>query len=168
MMLRALNGVLLLLVLANVLLADSATASQTDSATASQAEDELLAPEIAFRFSARLISRDTLEVHYRIADGYYMYRDRYRFSLQPESIGLGDPQLPSGEVHEDEFFGASEVYRNEVTIRLPIAPVLQSGQAIRLVGVSQGCADVGVCYLPATQMADFVWLGLPAGAVHDQ
>ena len=176
MMLRALNGVLLSLLLAHVLQADSVTASQTDSATASQmvpatesqSENELLAPEVAFRFSARLISRNMLEVHYRIAHGYYMYRDRYRFSLQPESIGLGDPQLPSGEVHEDEFFGASEVYRNEVTIRLPIAPALQSRQAIRLVAVSQGCADVGVCYLPTTQMADFNSLGLPAGAAHDQ
>jgi thiol:disulfide interchange protein DsbD len=135
--------------------------------TAPQAEDELLDPETAFLFSARLVSPDTLVVHYRIADGYYMYRDRYRFSVQPDSIGLGEPLFPSGQLHDDEFFGSSEVYRNEVTIRLPISPALQSRQAIRLVAVSQGCADAGVCYLPTTQIADFESLGLSGSEDHD-
>jgi len=141
MMLRVLRGVLCLLLLAGT--------------TGSNAEDELLDPEIAFHFSARLLSPDALEVHFRIADGYYMYRDRYRFSVQPDSIDLSEPRFPEGEWHQDDFFGDSEIYRNEVTIRLPISPPLQSRQAIRLVAVSQGCADVGVCYLPATQIADF-------------
>jgi len=145
MKLRALNGALLLLLVMT---------------TASQAEDELLDPEVAFRFSARLLSADTLEVHYRIADGYYMYRDRYRFSVHPDSIGLGEALFPEGQLHEDEFFGSSEVYREGVTIQIPITPSLQPRQAIRLVAVSQGCADAGVCYLPTTQFADFELLGL--------
>lgn len=152
MILRALNSVLFLLA----------------TVTASQAQEELLDPEIAFRFSARLISSDTLEVHYRIAVGYYMYRDRYRFSVQPESIGLGEAQFPPGQWYEDEFFGASEVYRDEVTIRLLLEPALHSRQAIRLVAISQGCADAGVCYLPTTQFADFELLGLSGGADHDR
>jgi thiol:disulfide interchange protein DsbD len=167
-MLRALNGVLLLIVSATVSQAELAAVSQIESAPVALAEEELLDPEIAFRFSARLISRDTLEVQYRIADGYYMYRDRFRFSVQPESIGLGEPQFPPGQLHEDDFFGASEVYRDEVTIRLPLEPALQSRQGIRLVAISQGCADAGVCYLPTTQFADFESLGLSGGASLDQ
>lgn len=160
MILRALNGVLLLLV--------SATVFQVQLLAPSHAEEELLDPEIAFRFSASLIADDTLEVHFRIADGYYMYRDAYRFTVQPASIALGDPQFPPGQWHEDEFFGGSEVYRSEVTIRLPIQSASRSRQTIRLVTVSQGCADVGVCYLPTTQIADFASLGLPGGTRHDQ
>ena len=64
MMLRTPKSMLLLLV--------SAMLFQVQFATSSQAEDELLDPEIAFRFSASLISDDTLEVHFRIAEGYYM------------------------------------------------------------------------------------------------
>ena len=160
MMLRAPKSGLLLLV--------AATLFQAQLATPSQAEDELLDPEIAFRFSASLISNNTLEVHFRIADGYYMYRDSYRFSVQPDSITLGEPQFPPGRWHVDEFLGGSEVYRNEVTIRLPIQTALRSRQTIRLVTVSQGCADVGVCYLPTTRIADFALLGLPVGANRDQ
>ncbi len=138
------------------------------AAMPAQAEEELLDPEIAFRFSARLLSHDTFEVHYRIADGYYMYRDRYRFSVLPDSISLGEPQFPAGEWHEDEFFGASEVYRKEVTIRLPFASTAQLRGSIRLVAVSQGCADAGVCYVPTTQIADFELLGLPASGGDDR
>jgi thiol:disulfide interchange protein DsbD len=159
MMLRALKSMLLLVL---------AALFQAQMATPSQAEDELLDPEIAFRFSARLISNDTVEVHFRIADGYYMYRDAYRFSVQPDSIVLGEPQFPPGQWHVDEFLGRSEVYRNEVTIRVPIQTALRSRQAIRLVTVSQGCADVGVCYLPTTRIADFASLGLPGGTRRDQ
>jgi len=160
-MLRALTGITTMFVAAMLLF-------QAQMSTA-LAEDELLDPEIAFRFSARLVSSDALEVSFRIADGYYMYRDAYRFSVQPESIELGEPQFPPGQWHEDEFFGASEVYRNEVTIRLPIlSSALQSQQSIRLVTVSQGCADVGVCYLPTTRITEFSSLGLPGGIRVDQ
>ena len=42
-------------------------------------EGELLEPEKAFRFSARALGPDALEVSFAIAEGYYMYRDRFRF-----------------------------------------------------------------------------------------
>ena len=129
----------------------------------SHAEDELLDPDVAFRFSARMLSNSMLEVQFQIADGYYMYRDSYRFSVQPESIALGEPQFSPGLWHEDEFFGRSEVFRDEVTIRLPLEPALQSLQSVQLVTMTQGCADIGVCYLPTKKVADFVAMGLPAG-----
>lgn len=120
-------------------------------------EEEFLEPEAAFRFSARLTPDEMLEVHYRIADGYYLYRERFRFDVQPQSVVLGPPRIPQGEWHEDEFFGRSQIYRHEVTISIPI----RSGAArrIRLEAVSQGCADGGICYLPTSQSADFETLG---------
>ncbi|MFM2009102.1 MAG: hypothetical protein RIR02_1052, partial [Pseudomonadota bacterium] len=47
-----------------------------------QAEEEFLAPEQAFAFSAKLIASNQLEVHYKIADGYYLYRERLAFSAE--------------------------------------------------------------------------------------
>jgi len=123
------------------------------------ADEGFLDPEDAFRFSARLESAELLEVHYLIADGYYMYRGRYRFDVEPDSIMLGSPQFPPGQWHEDEFFGRSEIYRGEVTIRIPILSGSGRKQTIRLVAVSQGCADAGICYLPTTQTAAFEMLG---------
>ncbi|NIO40072.1 MAG: hypothetical protein GTO41_07705, partial [Burkholderiales bacterium] len=84
------------------------------------ADDEFLDPEQAFQFSARLKSNGTLEVHYLIAEGYYMYRDRFRFDVRPASIVLGAPRFPPGQWHEDEFFGVSQIFRGSVTIEIPI------------------------------------------------
>lgn len=125
----------------------------------SWADDEFLDPEDAFRFSARLVSPDMFEVRYVIADGYYMYLDRFRFDAEPGEIVLGTPQFPAGQWHEDEFFGRSQIFRGEVTIAIPIVSNVHGGGTIRLNAVSQGCADAGICYLPTQQSMDFELLG---------
>ncbi|HSF20975.1 MAG TPA: protein-disulfide reductase DsbD domain-containing protein, partial [Burkholderiales bacterium] len=72
------------------------------------AEPELLEPDKAFRFAARLKDARSIEVAYQIAPGYYMYRDRFQFTLAPAGVKAGAPQLPPGKKHRDEFFGEVE------------------------------------------------------------
>lgn len=117
------------------------------------AEPELLDPEKAFAFSARVAAPDAIEVRYVIAKGYYLYRDKLRFTLEPATLGNGNAQLPKGLVHKDEFFGETMIYRDEVRIRLPVNAGGGIERAV-LTAVSQGCADVGVCYVPVEQKAD--------------
>src|SRR6266852_5083505 len=114
--------------------------------------DELLEPDKAFRFSAQALDAATVEVRYAIADGYYLYRERFRFAAEPPSVTLGPPQFPKGQVHEDKFFGKQEIYRKEVRIRLPVEPA--GAERLKLQVTSQGCADLGVCYVPQVQSAD--------------
>ncbi|HKQ26395.1 MAG TPA: protein-disulfide reductase DsbD N-terminal domain-containing protein, partial [Burkholderiales bacterium] len=101
------------------------------------------------------------EVRYRIADGYYMYRDKFRFTAIPQSAGLGDAQFPPGKIKKDEFFGRVETYRGDLIIRLPV----KSAGRFTLKVVSQGCADVGVCYVPVTQTARLVHAQSPGEAM---
>jgi thioredoxin:protein disulfide reductase len=111
--------------------------------------DELLEPEKAFRFSARALD-GAIEVKFAIADGYYMYRDKFRFSAEGNpSVQLGTPQMPRGAIHKDEFFGQTETYRRQVAIVIPA----QGEGRFELKVVSQGCADVGVCYVPMESQA---------------
>ena len=117
------------------------------------ADPELLDPEKAFEFSARVAGPDTVEVRYVIAKGYYLYRDKLRFTLEPATLGNGAAQLPAAQVHKDEFFGETKVYRDAVTITLPIRRDVQPARAV-LTATSQGCADVGVCYVPIEQKAE--------------
>ncbi len=114
--------------------------------------DELLEPDKAFRFSARALDAATVEVHYAIADGYYLYRERFRFAAEPASVTLGQPRFPKGQIHEDKFFGRQETYRKEVRIRLPVEAA--GAERLKLQVTSQGCADLGVCYVPQVQSAD--------------
>jgi thiol:disulfide interchange protein DsbD len=123
--------------------------------------DDLLEPEKAFRFSARVLDDAVVEVQFAIADGYYMYRDRFRFSAQgnPE-VRLGSPELPPGIKHKDEFFGEVETYRKHVRIRVPA----QGAGRFDLNVVSQGCADIGVCYVPMESRASLRLVGAPGAA----
>ena len=57
-----------------------------------------LPPDKAFRFSARLIDDQTVEVRFLIANGYYLYRDKVHFAIEPASTGLSVPPLPNGKV----------------------------------------------------------------------
>jgi len=123
------------------------------SGFAHAAEPELLEPEKAFSFSARVVTPDAIEVRYVIAKGYYMYRDKFRFTLEPAAAAGGEPQLPPGIIKKDEFFGEVAVYRDEVRITLPLNRG-SAGERVTLTAVSQGCADVGVCYVPVEQKAD--------------
>jgi thiol:disulfide interchange protein DsbD len=107
--------------------------------------DNPLEPEKAFRFAARALDASTIEVHFVIADGYYLYRERFRFSAEGNpGVRLGTPQFPSGLKHKDEFFGEVETYRKEVRVRIPV----EGDGRFDLKVVSQGCADAGVCYVP--------------------
>ena len=44
---------------------------------------DLLEPEKAFRISTRALDATTVEVSFAIADGYYMYRERFKFAIEP-------------------------------------------------------------------------------------
>jgi thiol:disulfide interchange protein DsbD len=112
---------------------------------------DLLEPEKAFRISTRALDGGSIEVRFAIADGYYMYRERFKFAADPASQAkLGAPQFPPGIRKKDEFFGDVETYRKEVAIRIPV----ESAQpTLQLLVTSQGCADVGVCYIPMDSKA---------------
>ena len=113
-------------------------------------ELKLLPAEEAFRFAARALDTRTLEATFTIADGYYLYRDKLRFSLEPPAPSLAAASLPQGKLKDDEFFGRVETYRDRVVVRLPMAQAAAGG-SVSLVAESQGCADAGVCYPPSRQ-----------------
>jgi thiol:disulfide interchange protein DsbD len=124
--------------------------------------DELLQPEKAFQFSARALDAKTIEVDFAIADGYYMYRDKFRFTLDgPPGAKLGVPEMPAGIRKKDEFFGEIETYRKQVSIRIPVEAA--AARTLQLTVRSQGCADLGVCYVPMDSKAT-IRLAALAGA----
>jgi len=111
----------------------------------------LLPPEQAFRPSAIALDGQTVEVRFDIADGYYLYRDKFRFAVEPDTLRLGTPALPPGKEKMDDTFGQVEVYYREVAIRLPVERNSSGNLPLVLHVTSQGCADLGVCYPPLKQ-----------------
>jgi thiol:disulfide interchange protein DsbD len=115
-------------------------------------EEELLPPEEAFALSARM-DGNTLIAEYRIAPGYYMYRERFEFLVESSDTParFDVAMMPTGKIKNDEFFGEMETYRDSVTIQLPLQYEGATASRLQVKMVSQGCADIGVCYPPLKQ-----------------
>jgi thiol:disulfide interchange protein DsbD len=82
--------------------------------------DELLEPNKAFQLEAQAKDDTTLIAKWKIANGYYMYREKFVFQTDTPGYSIGLPELPSGKIKHDEFFGDVEIFRDTVTIQLPI------------------------------------------------
>jgi thiol:disulfide interchange protein DsbD len=121
------------------------------------AADDYLEPDKAFQFSARMSDPHTIAVSYVIADGYYMYRERFKFSAVGAT--LGEAKIPAGKVKFDETFQKNvETYRHAITITIPV----QANGAFTLNASGQGCADAGLCYAPQDVSVQLVGAGGPA------
>ncbi len=115
------------------------------------AEEELLEPAKAFALSVEAIDGQSVKTTWTIADGYYLYRSKFRFESGSEGINLGEAQLPEGKIKHDEFFGDVEIYRGSVSAVIPVERSAGAGDSLVLKTTSQGCADIGVCYPPLKQ-----------------
>lgn len=116
--------------------------------------EELLPPEQAFRLEARM-QGSNLVAEYEIAPGYYMYRKRFDFQIEPADAQFDKAVFPSGKIKHDEFFGDMEVYRGKLKVILPILFDQSTALDLKVKATSQGCADIGVCYPPLQQLLSF-------------
>jgi len=112
-------------------------------------EEDLLRVEEAFSYSVRAEASDIV-FSLRAEPGYYLYKKRFGFKSLNDSVRLGEAQFPEGEIHEDEFFGKSVIYRGEFEVRLPYSRVGTMPGELELELKLQGCADIGLCYPPQT------------------
>ena len=88
-----------------------------------------------------------LVVKWDIAPGYYLYKKQ--FQVATKNATLGEPVYPAHETIEDEFFGISDVFFEDMEIPYEIIETAQDGQVkIRF----QGCAEAGLCYPPTTKV----------------
>ena len=125
---------------------------------------KLLEPEKAFQFSAHAVAPDAVQVDFKIADGYYMYRDKFHFALgAPSGAKLGKPEFPPGITKKDEYFGEMVTYRKAVSIRVPVERPSPDATTLQLKVTSQGCADLGVCYTPMDSEATIRLAALGTG-----
>ncbi len=129
--------------------------------SAARAADDFLDPSVAFKFSASE-SPGQVDVRFKIANGYYMYRERFAFAVKSGQATLGEPQYPAGHVKFDQTFQKNvETYRDEVVVHVPVK---QAAGPFELAVTSQGCADEGICYPPAEHVMKVDGAALGAAA----
>jgi len=113
-----------------------------------QGGPELLPPDRAFALSSKSISQDSVTLSWVIADGYYLYRDKFKFGTLAPGITIGEPVVPTGKTKHDDYFGDVEILRGDILVTLPIKRPNGESQPLLLDVGYQGCADIGVCYPP--------------------
>ena len=125
-----------------------------------KADETFLEPQQAFKFSAQMTDANTLAISFDIADGYYMYRERFHFKAD-NNVALGSAAFPAGVVKFDQTFKKDvETYRKKVTINLPVG----ADAPYRLTITSQGCTDKGLCYSPMDSSVQLIPVNTPAGS----
>lgn len=102
-------------------------------------------------FSVEVIpdSRDLLNLQWTIADGYYLYKSKFKF--ESSDFTVGNPVLPLAEIIEDPYIGKTQIYSADFLMQLPIdmsKKITDGNLSITF----QGCAQAGFCYPPETML----------------
>ncbi|MCH9744348.1 MAG: protein-disulfide reductase DsbD [Gammaproteobacteria bacterium] len=121
-------------------------------ASSSYAHVEPLTADQAFQVTGTARDNQTILISWKIAPGYYLYRDKFHFkTMRTHQAVLSQPIMPPESFTKSiPGLGSFKAYKNNVTI---IIPVLRSKQATLPIQVSyQGCSDDGFCYPPTTKV----------------
>ena len=122
-------------------------------------EEEFLDPDVAFILSTDVPDAKSIVLRWAIADGYYLYRDNFKFSINDPGVAQGITSLPPGKLKQDPDFGNVEVYYHTAEILLPLIRQNAGEQEINLAVTYQGCKEDTICYPPVNKV---IPLFLPA------
>ena len=115
------------------------------------AQNPFLPPEQVFRYTVTSDGAG-VAVHWNLPPGYYAYKSRMSLESATPAAALGPAVYPQGEVHQDEYFGAQEVFRGAFVVTALIKQSPGPARSVLLKLKIQGCADAGLCYPP--QLSD--------------
>ena len=125
-----------------------------------EGEEEYLDVDQAFALTDEALSVNNLQLNWRIADGYYLYKQRIKVEPAGATKSIGALVLPKGESHSDEYFGEQEVYRQSLDATFSVPP--SDAKTVDVNVTYQGCADAGLCYPPQTKLVSISLEGAPA------
>jgi thiol:disulfide interchange protein DsbD len=120
-----------------------AKSNSTLSSNVLGTQDEFLPVSEAFKPSYT-IAQGKLVLHWQIADGYYLYEERFKFRPD-EGIQLTPTYTPGKMKYDDLFERETMVHYHEVSASFDLAGI---DKTFNLKLEYQGCADAGLCYPP--------------------
>ena len=104
---------------------------------------DFLDPEQAFNVKAELKNNHSVVVHWDIAKGYKLYRDKVKISVESGSAELKQPVLPKGiKVPDPAGSEKIEIYHDQLTVDVPL---VKADGLFTLHVEYQGCAEDGLC-----------------------
>jgi thioredoxin:protein disulfide reductase len=134
--------------LSPVIQAENASTSSKSTLFDRVEEDDFLSPDQAFQLDIVPQTAELATANFKVATGYYLYKQRLKFSIVAPSTGqISRIELPIGGIKDDPNFGQQEVYHHDFKAKL----VLSQANNPIIKATFQGCSEKGLCYAPQTK-----------------
>ncbi len=104
----------------------------------------------AFISSIHVIDEQKLLATFTIKEGYYLYKDKVKFSASNDNVSIKTVSLPKGKIKDDPLFGKVEVFDHDVEIPIQFSRHNNQPLNLDITVAYQGCAEDGICYPPLT------------------
>jgi thiol:disulfide interchange protein DsbD len=107
-----------------------------------------------FKISATASDRQSIDVSWEIADGFYLYNNKFlKFKTETAGVVLGQAEIPPGKSEFDDLLGEEVIkFHKRLDVRLPLASVSPGVDMVSLKVRSQGCMEDVFCYPPTEQL----------------
>ncbi len=117
---------------------------------ASTPEQDFLHPDQAFVMSASVDGPNLINVQWQIAEGYYLYHDKFTFEITEGAarVEASSIVVPPGKTKEDPSFGSVEINTGDIAIDVPLIRTRDTESPVTLQIGYQGCKDNSLCYPP--------------------
>ncbi|NTW55622.1 MAG: protein-disulfide reductase DsbD [Chlorobiaceae bacterium] len=110
---------------------------------------DFLDPEQAFKFRHSVGGDHTVKLHWNIAKGYKLYRDKVKVSVAKGTGRIKAPVMPKGITVTDPTTNEKmEIYHDRLDLTVP---VVKAEGKFTLSVEYQGCSEDGLCYPPITR-----------------
>lgn len=127
-------------------------------------EQAVLEPDQAFGLKVEAVDGQTLNAHFTVAPGHYLYRERISFKVKDGAgSSIANVELPPGESKQDPNFGEMLVFHQGFDGKIQLNHTSKTPQTLTLLASYQGCSDQGLCYAPIRKTLE-VSLISPANA----
>ncbi|MDP1636948.1 MAG: protein-disulfide reductase DsbD [Candidatus Nitrotoga sp.] len=113
----------------------------------------ILSPDKAFGLEVSVRDTSTLLANFKITPGYYLYRDKVRFTLSGDSakvagVKITNVSMPKGDMKSDPNFGDMAVFHQPFQAVITLERNTNTAQDITLAASYQGCKENDLCYAP--------------------
>jgi thiol:disulfide interchange protein DsbD len=144
-MLRSL--ILICCLLVSNAFADTAASGRT--LFVDEQEQAVLEPDQAFGLKIEPVDNQTLNAHFTVAPGHYLYRERISFKIKDDGTSnVIAVEMPPGEAKQDPNFGEMLVFHQGFDAKILLKHAGSAPQTLTLLASYQGCSDKGLCYAP--------------------
>ena len=121
-------------------------------------DQQLLDPDRAFVMSAVATGPETIRVYWQIAEGYYLYHDKFSFAVVSDEVSIDTEaiEIPPGKLKQDPSFGSVEVNVGDVQVDVPLIRQGTAEMPVTLSVAYQGCKEDSICYPPIKKQVPLV------------